>query len=73
MSSLQHDCVSFDLVDGVRDLFEFVDEMEVRDSWWYEEVDGVDGVFRQELDTDIAVVLDPGFRGITGDVGGGGW
>ena len=72
MSSLQHDCVSFDLVDGVRDLFEFVDEMEVRDSWWYEEVDGVDGVFRQELDTDGVVVMDPGLRGITGVVGGGG-
>ena len=64
--------MSFDLVDGVRDLFEFVDEMEVRDSWWYEEVDGVDGVFRQELDTDGVVVMDPGLRGITGVVGGGG-
>ena len=62
--------MSFGLVDiGVRERFELVDEMEVRDNRWYEEVEGVDGVFWRELESDGVLWMDPRRRGVTGVVG----
>lgn len=61
------------MVDGVRERFELVDDMEVRDKCWNEDVDGVDGVVWRELENDDVLVTDIWCREMTGVVGGGGW
>ena len=57
MISLQQRWCSF-MVDGVRGRFELVDDMEVRDKCWNEDVDGVDGVVWRELENDDVLLTD---------------